>query len=133
GGEFRMVSPEGLHSTDVPPKQLVWLAASLMPFLVDDDASRALMGSNMQGQAVPLLQPEAPLVGTGMEHVVARDSGAVIVAKRPGVVEYVSADRIVVRAESRAKKADPVQGLPLAIYNLTKCRRPRQNTCIHKK
>jgi DNA-directed RNA polymerase subunit beta len=87
----------------------------------------------MQRQAVPLLQPEAPLVGTGMEHVVARDSGAVVVAKRPGVVEYVSADRIVVRAEGRSKKTDPVQDLPLDIYNLTKYRRSNQNTCINQK
>src|SRR5439155_1320542 len=133
GGEFRMVSPEELHYMDVSPKQLVSVAASLIPFLENDDANRALMGSNMQRQAVPLLQPEAPLVGTGMEHVVARDSGAVIVAKRPGVVEYVSADRIVVRAESRSKKADPVQDLPLDIYNLTKYRRSNQNTCINQK
>src|SRR2546428_2701629 len=118
---------------DVSPKQLVSVAASLIPFLENDDANRALMGSNMQRQAVPLLQPEAPLVGTGMEHVVARDSGAVIVAKRPGVVEYVSADRIVVRAESRSKKADPVQDLPLDIYNLTKYRRSKQKTCINQK
>src|SRR6267142_2626779 len=109
------------------------VAAPLIPFLENDDANRALMGSNMQRQAVPLLQPEAPLVGTGMEHVVARDSGAVIVAKRPGVVEYVSADRTVVRAESRSKKADPVQDLPLDIYNLTKYRRSNQNTCINQK
>ncbi|MBI3178489.1 MAG: DNA-directed RNA polymerase subunit beta, partial [Deltaproteobacteria bacterium] len=108
-------------------------AASLIPFLENDDANRALMGSNMQRQAVPLLQPEAPLVGTGMEHVVARDSGAVVVAKRPGVVEYVSADRVVVRAESRSKKTDPVQDLPLDIYNLTKYRRSNQNTCINQK
>src|SRR5262245_22984218 len=133
GGEFRMVPPEELHFMDVSPKQLVSVAASLIPFLENDDANRALMGSNMQRQAVPLLQPEAPLVGTGMEHVVARDSGAVIVAKRPGVVEYVSADRIVVRAESRSKKADPVQDLPLDIYNLTKYRRSNQNTCINQK
>jgi len=133
GGEFRMVAPEELHYMDVSPKQLVSVAASLIPFLENDDANRALMGSNMQRQAVPLLQPEAPLVGTGMEHVVARDSGAVIVAKRPGVVEYVSADRIVVRAESRSKKADPVQDLPLDIYNLTKYRRSNQNTCINQK
>jgi DNA-directed RNA polymerase subunit beta len=133
GGEFRMVLPEELHYMDVSPKQLVSVAASLIPFLENDDANRALMGSNMQRQAVPLLQPEAPLVGTGMEHVVARDSGAVIVAKRPGVVEYVSADRIVVRAESRSKKADPVQDLPLDIYNLTKYRRSNQNTCINQK
>jgi DNA-directed RNA polymerase subunit beta len=133
GGEFRMVPPEELHFMDVSPKQLVSVAASLIPFLENDDANRALMGSNMQRQAVPLLQPEAPLVGTGMEHVVARDSGSVVVAKRPGVVEYVSADRIVVRAESRGRKTDPVQDLPLDIYNLTKYRRSNQNTCINQK
>src|SRR5438128_1128398 len=132
-GEFRMVLPEELHYMDVSPKQLVSVAASLIPFLENDDANRALMGSNMQRQAVPLLQPESPLVGTGMEHVVARDSGAVVVAKRPGVVEYVSADRVVVRAESRSKKTDPVQDLPLDIYNLTKYRRSNQNTCINQK
>src|SRR5919201_1515839 len=128
-----MVAPEELHYMDVSPKQLVSVAAALIPFLENDDANRALMGSNMQRQAVPLLQPEAPLVGTGMEHVVARDSGSVVVAKRPGVVEYVSADRVVVRAESRSKKADPVQDLPLDIYNLTKYRRSNQNTCINQK
>src|SRR5438445_8793942 len=132
GGEFRMVPPEELHYRGVSPKQLVSVAAALIPFLENDDANRALMGSNMQRQAVPLLQPEAPLVGTGMEHVVARDSGSVVVAKRPGVVEYVSADRVVVRAESRAKKTDPVQDLPLDIYNLTKYRRSNQNTCINQ-
>jgi DNA-directed RNA polymerase subunit beta len=132
-GEYRMVAPEELHYMDVSPKQLVSVAAALIPFLENDDANRALMGSNMQRQAVPLLQPEAPLVGTGMEHVVARDSGAVVVARRPGVVEYVSADRVVVRAESRSKKADPVQDLPLDIYNLTKYRRSNQNTCINQK
>ncbi len=132
-GEFRMVVPNEVHFMDVSPKQLVSVAASMVPFLENDDANRALMGSNMQRQAVPLLQPEAPLVGTGMEHIVARDSGAVIVAKRPGVVEYVSADRIVVRAESRSKKTDPVQDLPLDIYNLTKYRRSNQNTCISQK
>jgi DNA-directed RNA polymerase subunit beta len=133
GGEFRMVPPEEVQYMDVSPKQLVSVAASLIPFLENDDANRALMGSNMQRQAVPLLQPEAPLVGTGMEHVVARDSGSVVVAKRPGVVEYVSADRIVVRAEGRSKKTDPVQDLPLDIYNLTKYRRSNQNTCINQK
>src|SRR5213596_1456330 len=133
GGEFRMVPPEELHFMDVSPKQLVSVAASLIPFLENDDANRALMGSNMQRQAVPLLQPEAPLVGTGMEHVVARDSGAVIVAKRSGVVEYVAADRVVVRAEGRSKKPDPVQDLPLDIFNLTKYRRSNQNTCLNQK
>ncbi len=132
-GEFRMVAPEEVHFMDVSPKQLVSVAASMVPFLENDDANRALMGSNMQRQAVPLLQPEAPLVGTGMEHIVARDSGAVIVARRPGVVEYVSADRIVVRAETRSKKTDPVQDLPLDIYSLTKYRRSNQNTCINQK
>jgi len=125
-GEFRMVSPEELHYMDVSPKQLVSVAASLIPFLENDDANRALMGSNMQRQAVPLLQPEAPLVGTGME-------GAVIVAKRRGVVEYVAADRVVVRAEGRSKKPDPVQDLPLDIFNLTKYRRSNQNTCLNQK
>src|SRR4029450_1066985 len=96
GGGCRMVPPEELHYIDVSPKQLVSVAAAMVPFLENDDANRALMGSNMQRQAVPLLQPEAPLVGTGMEHIVARDSGAVILAKRLGVVEYVSANRIVV-------------------------------------
>src|SRR5438034_6243 len=133
GGEFRMVPAEELPYMDVSPEQLVSGGESLIPFLENDDANRALMGSNMQRQAVPLLQPEAPLVGTGMEHVVARDSGPDIVAKRPGVVEYVSADRIVVRAESRSKKTDPVQDLPLDIYNLTKYRRSNQNTCINQK
>ncbi len=100
GGEYKMVAPEEVHFMDVSPKQLVSVAAAMVPFLENDDANRALMGANMQRQAVPLLQPEAPLVGTGMEHIVARDSGAVVLARRPGVVEYVSANRVVVRAES---------------------------------
>jgi len=133
GGEYKMVAPEELHFIDISPKQLVSVAAAMVPFLENDDANRALMGANMQRQAVPLLQPEAPLVGTGMEHIVARDSGAVVLAKRPGVVEYVSANRIVVRAETRSKKADPVQDLPLDIYNLTKYRRSNQNTCINQR
>src|SRR5207245_4833057 len=133
GGEFRMVSPEELNYMDVSPKPRVSMAASLIPFLENDDANRALMGSNMQRQAGPLLQPESPLVGTGMEHVVARDSGAVVVAKRLGVVEYVSAAHVVGRAGSRSKKTDPVQDLPLDIYNLTKYRRSHQNTGINQK
>jgi DNA-directed RNA polymerase subunit beta len=132
-GEFKLVPPEEVQFMDVSPKQLVSVAASLIPFLENDDANRALMGSNMQRQAVPLLRPEAPLVGTGMEHIVARDSGSVVVAKRGGVIESVSAERIVVRAESRGKKADPVQDLPLDIYKLTKYRRSNQNTCINQK
>jgi DNA-directed RNA polymerase subunit beta len=132
-GEYKMVSPEELNYMDVSPKQLVSVAAAMVPFLENDDANRALMGSNMQRQAVPLLQPEAPYVGTGMEHIVARDSGAVVLSRRPGVVEYVSANRVVVRAETRSKKADPVQDLPLDIYNLTKYRRSNQNTCINQR
>jgi DNA-directed RNA polymerase subunit beta len=133
GGEYKMVPPEEVQFMDVSPKQLVSVAAAMVPFLENDDANRALMGANMQRQAVPLLQPEAPLVGTGMEHIVARDSGAVVLARRPGVVEYVSANRVVVRAESRSKKADPVHDLPLDIYNLTKYRRSNQNTCINQR
>src|SRR5262245_14147951 len=132
-GEFKLVSPEEVQFMDVSPKQLVSVAASLIPFLENDDANRALMGSNMQRQAVPLLQPEAPLVGTGMEHVVARDSGAVVVARRGGVIESVSADRVVIRAEGRGKKADPVHDRTLEIYNLTKYRRSNQNTCINQR
>ncbi|MGH2739994.1 MAG: DNA-directed RNA polymerase subunit beta, partial [Actinomycetota bacterium] len=132
-GEFKLVPPEEVHYMDVSPKQLVSVAASLIPFLENDDANRALMGSNMQRQAVPLLQPEAPLVGTGMEHIVARDSGAVMVARRGGVVESVAADRVVIRAEARGRKADPVQDLPLDIYNLTKYQRSNQNTCVNQK
>ena len=133
GGEYKMVAPEEVHFMDVSPKQLVSVAAAMVPFLENDDANRALMGANMQRQAVPLLQPEAPLVGTGMEHIVARDSGAVVLARRPGVIEYVSANRVVVRAETRSKKTDPVQDLPLDIYNLTKYRRSNQNTCINQR
>jgi DNA-directed RNA polymerase subunit beta len=132
-GEFKLVPPDEVQFMDVSPKQLVSVAASLIPFLENDDANRALMGSNMQRQAVPLLQPEAPLVGTGMEHVVARDSGAVVLARRAGVVESVAADRVVLRAESRGRKADPVQDRTLDIYNLTKYRRSNQNTCINQK
>jgi DNA-directed RNA polymerase subunit beta len=132
-GEFKLVPPEEVQYMDVSPKQLVSVAASLIPFLENDDANRALMGSNMQRQAVPLLQPEAPLVGTGMEHVVARDSGAVVLSRRSGVIESVSADRVVIRAEARGKKADPVHDRTLEIYNLTKYRRSNQNTCINQR
>ncbi len=124
-GGFVMVPPDGIEYIDVSPKQLVSVAASLIPFLENDDANRALMGSNMQRQAVPLLQAEAPLVGTGMEAVVARDSGATIVARRAGVIDQVDATRIVVRAK------DDNSGLPAVdIYNLLKFQRSNQNTCI---
>ena len=95
------------HADGRPPKQLVSVAASLIPFLENDDANRALMGSNMQRQAVPLLQAEAPLVGTGMEETVARDSGAAIAARRPGVVDQVDATRIVVRVTGDLSRANP--------------------------
>src|SRR5467141_1111235 len=132
-GEFRMVVPNEVHFMDVSPKQLVSVAASMVPFLENDDANRALMGSNMQRQAVPLLQPEAPLVGTGLEGKVARDSHAVVLATDGGKVASVTADQIVVRAGSRSKKTDPGQDLPLDIYNLTKYRRSNQNTCINQR
>src|SRR5271163_3704714 len=97
-GDFRLVKPTDVTAIDVSPKQVVSVAAALIPFLENDDANRALMGSNMQRQAVPLIQSDAPLVGTGMEAVVARDSGATVVARRPGVVEQIDGTRIVVRA-----------------------------------
>ena len=122
-GEFVMVKPETITLMDVSPTQLVSIATALIPFLENDDANRALMGSNMQRQAVPLLQTEAPLVGTGMEAAVARDSGVAKVAKRDGVVESVDATRVVVRCED-----DGVD-----IYNLTKFRRSNQNTCLNQK
>jgi DNA-directed RNA polymerase subunit beta len=124
-GDFVMVTPEGIDYIDVSPKQLVSVAASLIPFLENDDANRALMGSNMQRQAVPLLQAEAPLVGTGMEAVVARDSGATIVARRAGTVDQIDATRIVIRA-----RADDSNSPAVDIYNLLKFQRSNQNTCI---
>ena len=126
GGEFIVTAPRNIDYIDVSPKQLVSVAAALIPFLENDDANRALMGSNMQRQAVPLLQAEAPLVGTGMEEVVARDSGVAIVARRTGVVEQVDAHRIVVRATEETDLSQP----GVDIYNLRKFQRSNQNTCI---
>jgi DNA-directed RNA polymerase beta subunit len=125
GGDFRMVSPDEVEYMDVSPKQIVGVSASLIPFLENDDANRALMGSNMQRQAVPLLQPEAPIVGTGMEHVAARDSGALVLARRGGVVESVDASRIVVRSSENTGGVD--------IYTLVKFQRSNQATCINQK
>jgi DNA-directed RNA polymerase subunit beta len=125
GGDFRMVSPPEVQYMDVSPKQIVGVSASLIPFLENDDANRALMGSNMQRQAVPLLKPEAPIVGTGMEDVAARDSGALVLAKRAGVVESVDASRIVVRVSDDGKSVD--------IYNLIKFHRSNQATCINQR
>jgi DNA-directed RNA polymerase subunit beta len=126
GGDFFMVPPDKIDFMDVSPKQLVSVAAALIPFLENDDANRALMGSNMQRQAVPLIRAEAPLVGTGMESVVARDSGAAIAARRAGVVDQVDATRIVIRATEEQSIAAP----GVDIYNLLKFQRSNQNTCI---
>jgi DNA-directed RNA polymerase subunit beta len=128
-GDFVMATPDMIDYMDVSPKQLVSVAAALIPFLENDDANRALMGSNMQRQAVPLLQAEAPLVGTGMEEVVARDSGVATVARRDGVVEQIDANRIVVRATG---EVDLTQS-GVDIYNLLKFQRSNQNTCINQR
>jgi DNA-directed RNA polymerase subunit beta len=128
-GEFVMARPEQVDFIDVSPKQLVSVAAALIPFLENDDANRALMGSNMQRQAVPLLQADAPFVGTGMEEVVARDSGAAIAAKRSGVVDQVDGSRIVVRVTDDTARADRV----VDIYRLKKFQRSNQNTCINQR
>jgi DNA-directed RNA polymerase subunit beta len=131
-GNFVLKNREEVDYVDVSPKQLVSVAASLIPFLENDDANRALMGSNMQRQGVPLIRGEAPLVGTGMERVTARDSGAVVLCKRDGIVDQVDSERIIVRVESdhsgvlsREVGAD--------IYTLIKFKRSNQNTCINQK
>ena len=131
-GNFVLAPRESVEFIDVSPKQLVSVAASLVPFLENDDANRALMGSNMQRQAVPLLQARAPFVGTGMEYITARDSGAVVVTRRTGIVDYVDSQRIVVRVESDGGPDDS-KDLGADIYNLTKFRRSNQNTCISQK
>ena len=118
---------------DVSPKQLVSVAASLIPFLENDDANRALMGSNMQRQAVPLLRAEAPYVGTGMERVTARDSGAVVICKRSGVVDSVDSERIIVRVEGNVHEGQMSREVGADIYQLTKFKRSNQNTCINQK
>ncbi|MBV8798820.1 MAG: DNA-directed RNA polymerase subunit beta, partial [Alphaproteobacteria bacterium] len=128
-GNFVMTTPDQIEFIDVSPKQLVSVAAALVPFLENDDANRALMGSNMQRQAVPLLQPEAPLVGTGLEDVVARDSGSAIAARRSGVVDQVDATRIVIRA---TEETDPTKP-GIDIYRLKKFQRSNQSTCINQR
>ncbi len=127
-GDFRLVKPDEVTAVDVSPRQLVSVAAALIPFLENDDANRALMGSNMQRQAVPLIRADAPLVGTGMEAAVARDSGATIVAKRPGVVDQIDGARIVVRASSEDGTTSGVD-----IYRLRKYMRSNQSTCINQR
>ncbi len=127
-GDSALMSPERIDLMDVAPQQVVSVAASLIPFLEHDDANRALMGSNMMRQAVPVLKPEKPLVGTGFETVVAGDSGVCVVAKNNGVVENVDAARIVVRVTDSKNSSNAVD-----IYNLTKYTRSNQNTCINQR
>ncbi|MGB1331759.1 MAG: DNA-directed RNA polymerase subunit beta [Paracoccaceae bacterium] len=128
-GDYTLAPRENVDLIDVSPKQLVSVAASLIPFLENDDANRALMGSNMQRQAVPLLRAEAPLVGTGIEGVVARDSGAAIMAKRGGIVDQIDAQRIVIRATSDLELGDA----GVDIYRMRKFQRSNQNTCINQR
>jgi DNA-directed RNA polymerase subunit beta len=128
--EFTLSGPQDVHFMDVSPRQIVSVAASLIPFLEHDDANRALMGSNMQRQAVPTLRSEAPLVGTGMERAVAIDSGVTVVARRGGTVDSVDASRIVVRVNDDETSATEAG---VDIYNLTKYTRSNQNTCINQR
>ncbi|MDR1728497.1 MAG: DNA-directed RNA polymerase subunit beta [Acidobacteriota bacterium] len=131
-GNFILTGRENVEYIDVSPKQLVSVAASLIPFLEHDDANRALMGSNMQRQAVPLLRTDAPYVGTGMEYVTAKDSGAVVTCKRSGVVDSVDATRIIVRIEGEGDGAKSGKDAGVDIYTLTKFKRSNQNTCINQ-
>ncbi|MFM7085154.1 MAG: DNA-directed RNA polymerase subunit beta, partial [Hyphomicrobium sp.] len=128
-GDVLLVARDKVNYIDVSPKQLVSVAAALIPFLENDDANRALMGSNMQRQAVPLIRAESPLVGTGMEDVVARDSGAAIVARRAGIVDQVDSTRIVIRATEETDPSKP----GVDIYRLRKFQRSNQNTCINQR
>jgi len=133
-GNFVLKHRDEIEYIDVSPKQLVSVAASLIPFLENDDANRALMGSNMQRQAVPLLRADAPYVGTGMERVTARDSGAVVLCKRPGMVDSVDSERIIVRVEGgQAHEGQLSREVGADIYQLTKFKRSNQNTCINQK
>jgi DNA-directed RNA polymerase subunit beta len=132
-GNFVLKHRDEIQYMDVSPKQLVSVAASLIPFLENDDANRALMGSNMQRQAVPLLRAEAPYVGTGMERVTARDSGAVVICRRSGVVDSVDSERIIVRVEGGSHEGQMSREVGADIYQLTKFKRSNQNTCINQK
>ena len=132
-GNFVLVSRDEVDYIDVSPKQLVSVAASLVPFLEHDDANRALMGANMQRQSVPLLRAEAPIVGTGMEGVTARDSGAVILAKRNGIIDSVDSERIIVRVEGEHHPGQLSREVGSDIYQLMKFKRSNQNTCINQK
>ena len=132
-GNFVLKNRDEIEYIDVSPKQLVSVAASLIPFLENDDANRALMGSNMQRQAVPLLRADAPYVGTGMEKVTARDSGAVVLCKRSGIVDSVDSERIIVRVEGAPHQGQLSREVGADIYTLTKFKRSNQNTCINQK
>ena len=132
-GNFVLVSRDEVDFVDVSPKQLVSVAASLVPFLEHDDANRALMGANMQRQSVPLLRAEAPIVGTGMEGVTARDSGAVVLARRNGIIDSVDSERIIVRVEGEHHPTQLSREVGSDIYALTKFKRSNQNTCINQK
>src|SRR5881296_3279234 len=132
-GDFVSIEKEKVDFIDVSPKQLVSVAASLVPFLENDDANRALMGANMQRQSVPLLRTDSPLVGTGMENIVARDSGAVILCKRGGVVDLVDSNRIIVRVEAEDQETGETKEFGADIYQLIKFKRSNQNTCITQK
>jgi len=133
GGDFVTVERDRIDFMDISPKQLVSVAAALIPFLENDDANRALMGSNMQRQAVPLLRSEAPIVGTGLEATVAQDSGAVVLCKRGGIVDSVDAERIIVRVEGEDLDTGETKDFGADIYQLIKFRRSNQNTCITQK
>ncbi|MBL0731868.1 MAG: DNA-directed RNA polymerase subunit beta [Desulfosarcina sp.] len=130
-GEFMMVKREDIEFMDISPNQLVSISASLIPFLENDDANRALMGSNMQRQAVPLLNSSAPLVGTGIEGVVAKDSGVTLVAQRDGVVVSVDASRIIIKHDLEEQHNGKLQSAPVTIYKLAKFIRSNQNTCFN--
>ena len=132
-GDFQLKRRAEIQYLDVSPKQLVSVAASLIPFLENDDANRALMGSNMQRQAVPLLRAESPIVGTGMERITARDSGAVVLCKREGIVDSVDSERIIVRVEDTGHEGQMSREVGADIYQLIKFRRSNQNTCINQK
>ncbi len=134
GGDFVIAAPDKIEYMDVSPKQVVSVATALVPFLEHDDANRALMGSNMQRQAVPLIRTEAPLVGTGMEAVVARDSGYVVLAKRTGFVESIDATKVVVRVEPKKRDEGHRKNETLLdVYDLIKFQRSNQNTCINQR
>ncbi len=132
-GDFKSIRREEIEMMDVSPKQLVSIAASLIPFLEHDDANRALMGSNMQRQAVPVVSPEAPFIGTGMEYQVAHDSGSCILAKRTGIIDRIDAERIVIEAEVDLESDEAAIEPNVDIYHLRKYRRSNQNTCVNQR